>query len=41
MSSSSSVTSILAHGYRIVKGGKRGTKTWDIGAITARNFKDV
>lgn len=32
---------ITARGYRIVKGGKRGSNgRWDIGAITARNFED-
>lgn len=31
---------ITAHGYRIVQSGKRGTKTWDIGPITAKAFED-
>jgi len=29
---------ITAHGYRILEGGKRGSKQWDIGFITAKHF---
>jgi hypothetical protein len=32
---------IHARGYRILKGGVRGTKVWDIGPITAKAFDDV
>jgi hypothetical protein len=31
---------ISARGYRILKGGVRGTKVWDIGPITAKAFED-
>lgn len=32
---------IVARGYRILGNGKRGSKTWDIGPITAKAFEDV
>jgi hypothetical protein len=33
---------IKARGYRIVKGGKRGTRSsWEIGVITSTNFPEA